>query len=223
MGVNSLGLYGPIVATSNAFKCKGRFRSFMSLRGVNNVVMGKAALRRHRNGPCPHVTRAPVKVLGTMKLRGGKISCFIRRVCPRVESVRAGVVIGMSKSTMRSCIGATRVVGSLSRVPTVRLGVSYPGMGRNNVTFKISTYKYSRIMGTMHGMCGGALVMGLSPGIASVARVTHTTRTSNTSDMSLVGALLKVTISTRGHEPMLSAVANNVDNTTMGPVTLHVM
>lgn len=223
MGVNRLRVGGPIVATSNAFKCNRRFSSFVSVTQVNNVVMGKAALRGHRKGPCPHVTRAPSKVLGTIKLRGGKISCFMRRVCPHVGSVQAGVVMGMSKSTVRSCIGATRVVGRLSGVPTVRLGVSYPGMGRNNVTFNISTGKTSRMMGTMHSTCGGALVMGLSPGIASVARVTHTTRRDNTSDISLVGALLKVTVSTRHGHPVLSAMAKKVSNTTMGPVTLHVI
>lgn len=223
MGVNGLGLSGPIVATSNAFKCKLRFRSFISLRGVKNVVIGKAALRRHRKGPCPHVTRAPVNVLGTIKLRGGNIRCFISRVCPRVGSVHAGVVMGISNSRMRSCTRATSVVGRLRGVPTVRLGVSYPGIGRKNVTFNMATRKTTRIIDTIHGICGGALVMGLSPGIASVARVTHTMRNTKTSDISLVGALLNVTVSTRGHHPVLSAIAKNVDNTTIGPVTLHVM
>lgn len=223
MGVNRLRVGGPMVATSNAFKCNRRFTSFVSVAQVNNVVMGKAALRGHRKGPCPHVTRAPSNVLGTIKLRGGNMRCFIRRVCPHVGSVRAGVVIGISNSTVRSCMGATRVVGRLSGVPTVRLGVSYPGMGRKNVTFNIATGKTTRIIGTIHSTCGGALVIGLSPGIASVARVTHTTRRDNTSDMSLVGALLNVTISTRHEQPVLSAMAKNVSNTTMGPVTLHVM
>ncbi len=221
--MNGLRLTGPIVATSNAFNCNARFTSFMSLGHLNNVVIGNAALRRHRNGPCPHVTRAPTNVLGTIKLRGGNISCFYRRVCPAVGSCGARVVIGIDNSTVRSCITATRHVGTLRTVPTVRLGVSYPGIGRNNVTFNIATGKTRRMIHTIHRICSGALVIGLSPGIASVARVTHTTRTTNTSDISLVGALLNVTVSTRHHHPLLSAIANNVDNPTMGPVTLHVI
>ncbi len=125
--MKSLRLGGPIVATSKAFNCNLRFTSFIGLRSVNNVVIGKAALGPHRKGPCPHVTRATRNVLGYIKLRGGKISCFYRRVCPRVGSVHAGVVIGISNSYLRSCTRYTTHVGRLRRVPTVRLGVSYPG------------------------------------------------------------------------------------------------
>lgn len=223
MGVNGLRLGGPIVATSNAFKCNVRCSSFVSVSHLNNVFIGKAAVRPHRKGLCPHVTRAPSKVLGTMNLRGGNTRCFISRVCPRVGGVSAGVVMGIDNSSIRACIRYTRGVTSLSGVPTVRLGVSYPGMGRKNVTFKIAAYKTDRIIGTIHGICPGALVMGLSPGIASVARVTETIRTRKTSSISLVGAVLKVTVSTRGHGPMLSAVANNLSNPYMGPITLQVM
>lgn len=223
MGVGSLGLGGPIVATSKAFNCKLRFTSFIPLRRVKNVVMGNAALRPHRKGSCPHVTRAPRKVLGYINLRGGNIRCFYRRVCPRVGSVSAGVVMGIDKRSPRDCTRYTTHIGRLSGVPTVRLGVSYPGMGSNNVTFNIAYRNTTDIMGTIHGICSGALVIGLSPGMADVTSVTHTMRTRNTSSISLVGALVNVTISVRGHRPLLDVHANNLDNPYIGPITLHVI
>lgn len=108
-------------------------------------------------------------------------------------------------------------------ISVLRVGISYPGIGRNKVTFNRGPGTLRRVAGRMGGCTGRPIVVGLDPGMASVARVTGTTRTNNTSILSLVGALAKVGVSVGEHAFTLTGGANKVSNPTMGPMTIHVM
>lgn len=168
------------------------------------------------------MTRICNNVLGTIKLRGPNVRLFYGESVPFLGRFSAEVIMGIYNRSLSRCLS---IMGHLTSRPVsvVRVGVSYPGIGRNKVTFKASPGNIRAVADRVGGCTGRPIVVGLSPGIADVTRVTETTRTNKTSTISLVGAVANVGVSVGEEDFILTGGANNVDNPTIRPITIHVI
>jgi dihydroorotate dehydrogenase (NAD+) catalytic subunit len=216
-------LPNPVLAAAG---CAGTGRELAQFTDVARVgaIISKSIMTEPRTGnPAPRLAETPSGLLNSVGLQGPGIDAFLQRDLPWLLSRGARAVVSIAGQTVREYGALAARLSDAAGVSAVEINLSCPNAEDAGRLFALDPQTAGTVVAAVRGSLRYDIPVfaKLSPDVTDIAAVAGACVTAGADGLSLINALLGMTIDPERLRPALAGTYGGLSGPAVRPVAVR--
>lgn len=204
--VGSVALPNPVMTASGTAGHGDELSAYLPLGDLGAVVVKSLSVDPWPGNAAPRVHQTPSGMLNSVGLQGPGLEAWIRDDLPRLEALRARIVVSIWGRRVEEFARAAALLAGVSGLTALEVNVSCPNVEDRARMFAHSTTATAEVVAAVGQACPGLpLWVKLSPTVADLAEVAGAAMDAGAEAVTLINTVLGMAVDVETRRPVLGS------------------
>jgi dihydroorotate dehydrogenase (NAD+) catalytic subunit len=216
-------LANPIIAASGCFGFGQEYAGIVDVQRLGAFVCKSITLRPRHGNAMPRIAETPAGVLSAVGLQNPGLTTFARRYPPIWATWTVPAIVSIAGATIDEFVAIAQTLDELPGIAAIELNLSCPNREAAGASFGWDPDQTAQLVEAVRASTSLPVIAKLSPIPLGVVAIAQAAETAGADAVSLINALVGLSIDVKRRKPALAAGAGGLTGPAVKPLALHMV